>query len=1568
MTLASELAALAATFPNPAFDAKMAAKRTELDAGFGSSQACYVALFTSASLENDYKNQTNDNLTQANIQSGKLNKLIPKVAAQETEKQRLQDLLDALNSQPPPPGPGGIVASQSPMPGPGSVPVGTANYPIVSSRATTRFVTTGTLNATEQGQTNYAPYPTFQAAFGAAVAGDHIILKAGTYHVDQLFFGSKGVIIQNAPNEAVWFDGSYQVSAHGGSQNMNANAFGGSTTPWSNAGQPANVYAKQQVNLNDDHALVNVALDPNYPLAAHPELVMYNPAPTVFGSRASQMVQVASVAALNSQGDFYYDPTANTMYIYGNPTNWDVWIAHDQWAFDIGGSSTIRGIGFRRYMTPPSGFGVVRTTATMLFENCWFEDLALQGIFWHNNPSTVRLCTFLWCGKIGWTATNADGSLYEYNEAHYNNVKHFQTGQEAGGGKFTKSVGVLCHGNDHSDNWGHGIWFDVYSSAVINRNIADRCESNGIMFEISDGATIVGNQCCDCGNAGISVSTSRNTEVYNNTLLGNHTAALIYEDGVRADAGWDASPPSGPIAPINCKVRNNVMASHASIQNHINGQANVNGYLINNWDVRGTRVRRWDANASTYTVTGTGSPSLTTTERVGMNLTTDRNAFWRRNTARTTHIALFVLPGAGPPGTGPLSNLAAMRASPYLQEQNSIEATGGSTNPWVSAQDFVYNGPGPMNGVQCSTGSYLPIVVTGQPGVNDRGILPTGNAFVVGGSTLESLLGVTAGSSIDIGAVQATVSTSGPPPPTIDQQITTGRNILLVNRHHLLPNNADYTGATNATPAIAFTIAGATQGTAAAPRTIDYWPGASYLQEDELVIAAKNYTTINLHGATVAPKPPIDLGTCTIPAAGSVDVTSAGGAGIGPWQTADLIGRTFIIKGGAGAATQSETMIVGVVAGGVLQGPLSGTHSLVFRLQKAALAHSVQPAVAVSGGIPPNYLDLTTFPRVANRKGFTFSGCDHCRLTGQGSGGNPAQYVGAVPDTWNNAFLPTVPNAEPDLAGQAFLGSFGSTQLEVDNLILQSVWGDVARIGALTVGGSTSESAVVNVHDIVGDRIAQNAMLPVRGAFITMQDCKYTNLGRGGVELITPTGAAVNGLNVLRTHFGLSAQPCMFGSAAGAVNSATVTGNVGEGRPFDVRVAALSYASLPWADWKFDANVGFTAPISNQLPAAQSGPVAGSVVSVDGVKNLTYTNNVQDFLQVSRANFMVHVIGEHITGTTNVANNTGAAARAQGKLNGTFTGGIVGGGRVGIPAVGCVFGGAVDDLASGNATPAAIVAIESQFGFKLGADRVYVNPTQNLDPTTKQALLDANKANNRISVISFNIPTGLNWYTLAADTTRMQNCCNSVRDLTNTGYKMMVILDHEPDVNETPGNGVAVGSQASRLQYAALQTAFMTRMKATAPLATRALCLGGSKLGDGRHTLAQTLEWLPTDRTLLEVVGHDPYNMSQTPGGPSFASLCTNYWRLLSSYGTPGAIFEFGITLSAGGRVAWWKAAMAHLQLHPECKLMLFFNSHVGPPFIDPVHDFAVTELFSPAPGIASASDGAGQSYFLKGG
>lgn len=1542
MTLASELAALAATFPNPAFDTKMAAERTELNTGFGSSQACYVALFTSAALANTYAVATQANNAQIAVQQAKLATVTNQVAAMDAQIAALQAEYDTLVSQPPPTG--GPVVSQTPMPGPGAATVGTANYGWPASNLVRLVGTTA-----DPAHTTHGLYATIQLALAAAVSGDFIVLQAGTYHCDSLDT-SAIVTIQNAPGAAVWFDGSYQVSAHGGDQNMNPNAFGAAAQPWSNAGQPANIYAKTGIVLNLDRTLANASVDTN-PQAAWAELVMYNPAPTVFGSVASQMVQVASKAALNSQGDFFYDTAADTMYIYGNPINWDMWIGHDRYCIHFNSRVTLRGIGFRRYPTPMSNFATVATTgASTVVENCWFEDCGLEGLFWHTSAQTIRLNTFLRCGKNGATASNADDSILEYNLARYNNFKLFDTYTEAGGIKLSQCKRVKVTGNDISDNWGHGMWFDIYSDGpVMSRNFCNRNGSNGVNYEISGTsatALFVGNICNDNGYRGIGIATSRNCEIWNNTLLNNHECALYYEDGTRTDAYTGPLFSIGPIAAGGfCRVRNNVMGAH--------------GYgsrpLLWNNDIRGTDLRRWDNNASTYTTSGGG---FTATWAIGMNLTADYNAYFRKSSSRTPANAEFTIGAAGPVT---FATLAPEKAAPYSQDTHSIEFANGQ-NPFVAvASETVYTGMGPRNGDLVLSGTFLPTAAPA--GASDRGVLPAGGAFSTG-DLLVDLLGVPAGSPIDMGAIQAT-ATSG---PTIDQQITTGRNILLVNRHHLLPNNADYTGTNNATPAIAFTIAGATQGTAAAPRTIDYWPGQSYMQEDELVIAAKNYTTINLHGATIAPKPPIDLGVCTIPAAGSVDVTSAGGTGIGPWQTADLIGRTFITKGGAGAATQSETMILGVVAGGVLQGPLSGTHSLVFRLSRAGLAHSAQPSVAVSGGIPPNYLDLTTFPRVANRKGFTFSGCDHCRLTGIGAGGNPAQYVGAVPDTWNNGFLPTVPNAEPDLAGQAFLGSFGSTQLEVDNLLLQSVWGDVARIGALTVGGATSESAVVNVHDIVGDRIAQNAMLPVRGAFITMQDCKYTNLGRGGVELVTPTGAAVNGLNLLRTHFGLSAQPCMFGSAAGAVNSATVTGNVGEQRPFDVRVAALSYASLPWADWKFDANTGFTGPISNQLPAAQSGPVAGSVVSVDGVKNLTYTNNVQDFLQVNRANFMVHVIGEHITGTTNVANNTGAAARAQGKLNGTFTGGIVGGGRVGIPAVGCVFGGAVDDLASGNATPAAIVAIESQFGFKLGADRVYVNPTQNLDPTTKQALLDANKANNRISVISFNIPTGLNWYTLAADTTRMQNCCNSVRDLTNTGYKMMVILDHEPDVNETPGNGVAVGSQASRLQYAALQTAFMTRMKNTAPLATRALCLGGSKLGDGRHTLAQTLEWLPTDRTLLEVVGHDPYNMSQTPGGPSFASLCTNYWRLLSSYGTPGAIFEFGITLSAGGRVAWWKAAMAHLQLHPECKLMLFFNSHVGPPFIDPVHDFAVTELFSPAPGIASASDGAGQSYFLKGG
>jgi len=82
------------------------------------------------------------------------------------------------------------------------------------------------------------------------------------------------------------------------------------------------------------------------------------------------------------------------------------------------------------------------------------------------------------------------GILLENSEIAYNNTRHLNPTDDAGGTKFTRTDGLTVRGNYVHDNYGAGLWFDAYNRNTQVYN--NRVEGNlnwGIMYEISYGGT-----------------------------------------------------------------------------------------------------------------------------------------------------------------------------------------------------------------------------------------------------------------------------------------------------------------------------------------------------------------------------------------------------------------------------------------------------------------------------------------------------------------------------------------------------------------------------------------------------------------------------------------------------------------------------------------------------------------------------------------------------------------------------------------------------------------------------------------------------------------------------------------------------------------------------------------------------------------------------------------------------------------------------------------------------------------------------------------------------------------------
>ena len=114
--------------------------------------------------------------------------------------------------------------------------------------------------------------------------------------------------------------------------------------------------------------------------------------------------------------------------------------------------------------------------------------------------------------NLGYQADSAHNSTVENNEISYNGYEQ----------KIIQSANVIFRGNFIHHNEGAGIWYDSDNTGALIEN--NRIEDNhgmGIFYEVSGTATIRNNTVRRSGDTGIFISTSRDNEVYGNTLDSN---------------------------------------------------------------------------------------------------------------------------------------------------------------------------------------------------------------------------------------------------------------------------------------------------------------------------------------------------------------------------------------------------------------------------------------------------------------------------------------------------------------------------------------------------------------------------------------------------------------------------------------------------------------------------------------------------------------------------------------------------------------------------------------------------------------------------------------------------------------------------------------------------------------------------------------------------------------------------------------------------------------------------------------------------------------------------------------
>ncbi|MEA2000979.1 MAG: right-handed parallel beta-helix repeat-containing protein [Actinomycetota bacterium] len=212
---------------------------------------------------------------------------------------------------------------------------------------------------------------------------------------------------------------------------------------------------------------------------------------------------------------------------------------------------SIRGLKIEKYATPAQE-GAVQAQDPQEGDrgDRWLiEDIEVTGIHGvgvrTGDGTIVRNSSLHHNGQMGITASGGVDVLIEGNEIAYNNIAGFDWEWEAGGGKFTETVGLVVRDNYAHDNDGPGLWTDIdardthYEGNVVTDN-----SGPGIFHEISFAVEIRDNTVTGNGfgksdwlwGAGILIAASSDVVVMGNDVAGNADGIA----GIQQDRGAGA--------------------------------------------------------------------------------------------------------------------------------------------------------------------------------------------------------------------------------------------------------------------------------------------------------------------------------------------------------------------------------------------------------------------------------------------------------------------------------------------------------------------------------------------------------------------------------------------------------------------------------------------------------------------------------------------------------------------------------------------------------------------------------------------------------------------------------------------------------------------------------------------------------------------------------------------------------------------------------------------------------------------------------------------------------------------
>ncbi|TFV86606.1 right-handed parallel beta-helix repeat-containing protein [Blastococcus sp. CT_GayMR16] len=404
----------------------------------------------------------------------------------------------------PPAAPATPVSSNRSTGAAGSATVGSTSYAVPAGA----FHVSPSGNDSASGSAS-APWRTLARAVAAAPAGSTVVLRGGTYHESVTVPTGKRLTIQAYPREAVWLDGSRDVTgwaADGSAWRANGWTAEFDHSPTYTKGAPDGTAA--------NWGFINAA----YPMASYPDQLWID---------GAAQRQVGSRNAV-VPGTFFVDTAGDRLYLGTNPSGRNVRASDLSIGLTVrGAGSVVRGIGVQRYATPVPDKGAVRLSAPdVTVENVVIRDNATQAVLVggvnEGVRNTLRNVTIERNGMLGIEAPYADGLVLDAVRVVGNNTEHFNMAPVAGGVKIGRSRNITVTDSVFADNLGTGLWFDesVYNVTATGNDIL-RNAGNGLSFEISSKGLIADNIVAGNGQVGLKINNASSMDIWNNTVVDN---------------------------------------------------------------------------------------------------------------------------------------------------------------------------------------------------------------------------------------------------------------------------------------------------------------------------------------------------------------------------------------------------------------------------------------------------------------------------------------------------------------------------------------------------------------------------------------------------------------------------------------------------------------------------------------------------------------------------------------------------------------------------------------------------------------------------------------------------------------------------------------------------------------------------------------------------------------------------------------------------------------------------------------------------------------------------------------